>query len=200
MIKTLSKHLSPFTNRHFSSIHKDPIDGKDNGDKRIKSSLRRDKNVQKPEEELGCLKTTSGFRKYVGDALAKRLDDLIDEVSCSLPSKDTYSEDKDSGGVQLFSSTEVITQYKEEEERPSVKREKPDLLAHRRLKKKKKKKTIDKSDSSSEDDEHFKDVAVTPDWVIGQKGVFKHPPKEADEVISNVKSKKKDPKLKCLND
>ncbi|XP_071746389.1 DNA polymerase subunit gamma-2, mitochondrial isoform X1 [Lepeophtheirus salmonis] len=26
MIKTLSKHLSPFTNRHFSSIHKDPID------------------------------------------------------------------------------------------------------------------------------------------------------------------------------
>eukprot|EP00096_Caligus_rogercresseyi_P000290 TRINITY_DN1069_c0_g1_i2.p2 TRINITY_DN1069_c0_g1~~TRINITY_DN1069_c0_g1_i2.p2 ORF type:complete len:195 (-),score=59.15 TRINITY_DN1069_c0_g1_i2:72-656(-) len=167
--------------------------GSDKKDK--KTSLRRDKKANKLDDESGCLKTTSGFRQYVGDALSKRLDKLIDEVDCSRNDDSSEGDECLPGGVRLFSSSDMITKLEERKEVRASKREKPDLLAHRKNKKKKKKakshqkkSRASNTSSSSSDEEDFKEVAVTPDWVLQKKGVFQHPPKEADEVIRSSKA------------
>jgi hypothetical protein len=79
-------------------------------------------------------------------------------------------EDENDAGIKLFANSNrplVSLEKTEEMEQQTKFRERPDLLAHRKI---------------IHSDQEFRNIAVSPEWVLEQQGVYKGP-------VENDKSK-----------
>lgn len=125
-------------------------------------SQRRDKSEEILNNEI---ETTEKLSEIMDKAIL--IENSLQEVSNS-PEIDSDQESCDLDlGVKLFSSSKKAFVPKAIVETKTQVR--PDLLAHRKL-------ILNcDSESDSEENEAFKSVAVSPEWVLEQRGYYKGP-------------------------
>lgn len=105
------------------------------------------------------------YQTLLSKRLAELLDKQIKEVkprnSDDVTSDNSQSKKKKSG-IRLFTSSKRITEFEELHELPA----------------KFQRKAAPPSESDSEDEKRFAEAVVTPEWVLGRKGVYSEPSRD----------------------